>query len=64
MLLTGDYHMYRAWRAYRKAGLDVAPRPFPHVIKIASCRTCRWQLFVALCRETALIGYYRARGWI
>ena len=64
VLLTSDYHMYRALRAFRKAGLDVAPRPFPDVIKISSCYSCRWRLFLKLCQESAQIVYYYARGWI
>jgi uncharacterized SAM-binding protein YcdF (DUF218 family) len=33
VLLTSDYHMFRASRAFKKAGLDVLPRPFPDVRK-------------------------------
>ena len=29
VLLTSDYHMWRAWRTFRKAGLNVEPRPVP-----------------------------------
>jgi uncharacterized SAM-binding protein YcdF (DUF218 family) len=64
VLMTSDYHMFRARRAFRKAGLDAAPRPIPDVIKRASAWPERWTLFVELLVETAKIGYYYARGWI
>jgi uncharacterized SAM-binding protein YcdF (DUF218 family) len=64
VLLTSDYHMFRSVRALRKAGLNVAPRPFPDVIKRSSSLLERWPLFGLLVSETAKIGYYWARGWI
>ncbi len=64
VLLTSDYHMWRAWRAFRKAGLDVAPRPIPDARKRAVRWSNRWQVFVDEMVETAKIGYYFARGWI
>jgi uncharacterized SAM-binding protein YcdF (DUF218 family) len=36
ILLTSDYHMFRASRAFKKAGLDVLPRPFPDIRKRAT----------------------------
>jgi uncharacterized SAM-binding protein YcdF (DUF218 family) len=64
VLLTSDYHMFRAYRTFQKAGIDVAPRPFPDVLKMSSCRLCRWQAFVTLLDESAKIAYYYVRGWI
>lgn len=64
VLLTSDYHMYRAHRAFRKAGLEVLPRPFPDAIKRASFWRSRWPAFLDLVLETGKIGYYRLRGWI
>lgn len=64
VLLTSDYHMYRARRAFEKAGLRVAPRPFPDAIKRGQSWSGRWPVFLELCVETAKIGYYYARGWI
>lgn len=64
VLLTSDYHTFRAVRAFRKAGLEVRPRPFPDVIKRSFCRLCRWNAFLDLVMETAKIGYYVLRGWI
>jgi uncharacterized SAM-binding protein YcdF (DUF218 family) len=64
ILLTSDYHMFRAYRAFKKSGLDVLPRPFPDVRKRADGWTGRWPAFLDLILETTKIGYYRVRGWI
>jgi uncharacterized SAM-binding protein YcdF (DUF218 family) len=64
VLLTSDYHMFRAYRAFRKAGIDVQPRPFPDAIKQSMSRLNRWPVFLGLCMETGKIAYYFARGWI
>jgi uncharacterized SAM-binding protein YcdF (DUF218 family) len=64
ILLTSDYHMFRAYRAFKKAGLDVLPRPFPDVRKRAAGWTGRWPAFMDVILETIKIGYYQARGWI
>jgi uncharacterized SAM-binding protein YcdF (DUF218 family) len=64
VLLTSDYHMYRALRVFRKVGLDVKPRPFPDVIKRSNCVTCRWEAFQDVIIEVVKIGYYRALGRI
>ena len=64
VLLTSDYHMFRAWRAFRKVGVDVAPSPLPDLSAASSCWSCRWQIFITLTTESAKIAYYYARGWI
>jgi uncharacterized SAM-binding protein YcdF (DUF218 family) len=64
VLLTSDYHMYRASRAFAKAGLQVIPSPFPDVIKGGQRWPGRWPAFLELCDETIKIAYYYARGWI
>ncbi|HWB82773.1 MAG TPA: YdcF family protein [Bryobacteraceae bacterium] len=64
VLLTSDYHMFRARRAFQKAGLNVLPHPFPDVVKRSSSRAERWPLFFDLCTEMVKCGYYYARGWI
>jgi uncharacterized SAM-binding protein YcdF (DUF218 family) len=64
VLLTSDYHMYRAFRAFRKAGLTVLPHPFPDALKRSQTRMNRWQVFLELSAETGKIVYYRLRGWI
>jgi uncharacterized SAM-binding protein YcdF (DUF218 family) len=64
ILLTSDYHMFRAYRTFRKAGIAVEPRPIPDAAKQISSWETRWSVFVNLCTETVKIGYYFARGWI
>ena len=64
VLLTSDFHMFRAARVFRKAGIEIEPRPIPDGAKRAGSWTNRWPLFLGLCAETVKIGYYFARGWI
>lgn len=64
VLLTSDYHMFRAYRAFRKAGANVLPRPFPDARKRGQSLAERWPVFLELCRETTKIAYYAVRGWI
>jgi uncharacterized SAM-binding protein YcdF (DUF218 family) len=64
VLLTSDFHTYRASRAFKKVGLDVVSRPLPDVRKRAQSIFGRWGAFLDLSEETAkIIGYY-VRGWI
>jgi len=64
VLLTSDYHMYRALRTFQKAGLNVVPRPFPDAIKRSGSRVERWPVFFELCEEAVKTAYYWGRGWI
>jgi uncharacterized SAM-binding protein YcdF (DUF218 family) len=64
VLLTSDYHMFRAFRAFQKAGLNVLSRPIPDARKRAARWLYRWWVFLDLSSETMKIVYYRARGWI
>jgi uncharacterized SAM-binding protein YcdF (DUF218 family) len=64
VLLTSDYHMFRAHRAFEKAGVHILPRPFPDVLKKASGWRGRWSGFLDISEEMAKIAYYRARGWM
>lgn len=64
VLLTSDYHMYRAYRAFRKAGLEVEPLSFPDAVKRGASWQGRWPAFLDLVVESAKILYYRLRGWI
>jgi len=65
LLLTSDYHMFRALRVYRKAGIECKPFPIPDIKKrsLASWRN-RGNAFLELSFETIKIVYYAARGWI
>ena len=64
VLLTSDFHMWRAHRAFQKVGVLVQPRPFPDAAKRLNTWRLRWQVSLELVGETAKIVYYRARGWI
>ena len=64
VLLTSEYHTYRAARVFRKVGLNVSPRPIPDISKRSSSFVGRWPAFLDLCAETIKIGYYRLRGWM
>ncbi len=64
MLLTSDYHMYRASAAFRKAGLTVIPYPIPDVRKYSGQYLNRLPIAGDLLEETVKIIYYWGRGWI
>ena len=64
VLLTSDLHMFRAHRAFTRAGVSVLPRPFPDAMKRYSCISCRWEVFLDLNVESLKILYYFAHGWI
>lgn len=64
VLMTSDFHMYRARRVFRKAGLAVLPRPIPDVRKRGFASTQRWAAFIDLLVETTKIAYYWSKGWI
>lgn len=64
VLLTSDYHMWRAFRAFRKAGLPVVPRPIPDALKRAGMWKYRWDVFLDESVETGKILYYWIRNWI
>ncbi len=64
VLLTSDFHTFRAWHAFRKAGMNVESCSFPDVYKQIGPRWMRWSVFLILGREVAAIGYYWVRGWI
>jgi len=64
ILLTSDYHNFRAVRCFRKAGADVTGRPIPDAIKHSTGMLGRWPAFLDEATETVKIGYYYARGWI
>jgi uncharacterized SAM-binding protein YcdF (DUF218 family) len=64
VLLTSDYHSFRAYRAFRKAGLDVVSSSLPDNYKLILNWRHRWTVFLGLCQETIKIAYYFVRGWI
>jgi uncharacterized SAM-binding protein YcdF (DUF218 family) len=64
VLLTSDFHMYRALRVFRKLGIDVAPMPAPDAMHAAEHWNGRFQAFEAMVIETCKIVDYRIHGWI
>ena len=64
VLLTSDFHMFRAARVFRKAGIAVEPRPIPDGRKRYVTVAQREGVLLDLVEETAKIAYYAARGWI
>jgi len=64
VLLTSDFHMYRAARVFRKLGIEVAPMPAPDVLKSSKNWNARFPDFERMSVETTKIVYYRLRGWI
>ena len=64
VLLTSDIHMFRAVRCFRKAGIEVEPRPIPDARKRATSLFARWPAFLDEVEETIKIVYYKLRGWI
>lgn len=65
LLMTSDFHMFRATRTFAKAGLRLSPYPVPHFYK-ESYRG--WERnttdFLVLVQEIAKIAYYEAHGWM
>jgi uncharacterized SAM-binding protein YcdF (DUF218 family) len=64
VLMTSDYHMFRARRVFARCGVVVLPRPVPDAIKQAGRWTERWSVFTTEAVETIKIAYYFAHGWI
>jgi len=64
VLLTSDFHMYRAIRVFRKVGIEATPEAVPDVLHAAEHWTGRFSAFETMMIETAKIAYYWLRGWI
>jgi uncharacterized SAM-binding protein YcdF (DUF218 family) len=64
VLLTSDFHMYRAIRVFRKLGIEVTPMPVPDVLKSAKHWNARLPAFETLVLESTKIVYYKLHGWI
>jgi uncharacterized SAM-binding protein YcdF (DUF218 family) len=64
VLLTSDYHMFRARKCFEKAGLAVAPHPIPDAIKRSADWSNRPAILVIEIQELLKIGGYRVRGWL
>jgi uncharacterized SAM-binding protein YcdF (DUF218 family) len=64
VLLTSDFHMFRAIRVFRKLGIDVTPMPIPDVLKASQHLSGRITGFQTMTVESFKIVYYKLRGWI
>jgi uncharacterized SAM-binding protein YcdF (DUF218 family) len=64
VLLTSDYHMFRASRCFSHERIPVETLPAPDLLKRCHTRVARWQAFWMVAEELVKIGYYRVRGWI
>ena len=64
VLMTSDYHMFRARRVFEKAGIHVTPRPFPDARKRGRTWIGRIPAFSDLVEENVKIVYYKWKGWI
>jgi uncharacterized SAM-binding protein YcdF (DUF218 family) len=64
VLLTSDFHMYRALRVFRKVGIEATPMAVPDVLHATEHWQGRFQGFEIMLTESAKIVYYDVRGWI
>jgi uncharacterized SAM-binding protein YcdF (DUF218 family) len=64
VLLTSDFHMYRALRVFRKVGIEAAPMAVPDVLHSTEHWNGRFSAFETMLVESAKIVYYALRGWI
>jgi uncharacterized SAM-binding protein YcdF (DUF218 family) len=64
VLLTSDFHMYRAIRVFRKLGIEVTPMPVPDVLRSAENWHGRFPALEVMVVESIKIVYYDLRGWI
>lgn len=64
VMLTSDYHIYRAEAVFRAAGLPVEALPFPDVIKQSNDWRQRLPAMLVVAEELVKIAYYRFKGWM
>ena len=64
VLLTSDFHMYRALRVFRKLGIEVTPMAVPDVLHSTEHWNGRFSAFETMAVESVKIVYYALRGWI
>ncbi len=64
VLVTSDYHMYRAARCFKHEGIAVETIPAPDIWKRYNNPRDRWDCFGSLIFEFAAIVNYRAHAWI
>jgi len=64
VLLTSDFHMYRALHVFRKQGIEVTPMAVPDVLHSTEHWNGRFSAFETMLVESVKIIYYALRGWI
>lgn len=64
VLLTSDFHMFRALRVFRKLHVDVTPMPVRDVLQSSAGWGGRFGAFEIMVGESVKIVYYALRGWI
>jgi uncharacterized SAM-binding protein YcdF (DUF218 family) len=64
VLLTSDFHTFRAVRVFRKLGIEVSPLPVSDVLRLSEHWNGRISGFQTMVVETGKIVYYKLRGWI
>jgi len=64
VLLTSDFHMYRAIRVFRKAGVDAAPMAVPDILHSTQGWPGRFGACWTMVLESTKIVDYKLRGWI
>ena len=64
VLMTSDFHMFRARRVFERAGIPVLTRPVPDVLRRSNHIVNRWGSFWTLALETTKIGYYAWERWL
>jgi len=64
LLLTSDYHMYRARRVFARAGIGVKCHAIPDALKRNNFWQERGAIAYELAAETGKILYYRYQRWI
>ncbi|HEU5350179.1 MAG TPA: YdcF family protein [Terracidiphilus sp.] len=64
VLLTSDFHMFRALRVFRKLDIQVTPMAVPDVLHETENWYGRIPGFETMSIETVKIVYYKLRGWM
>jgi uncharacterized SAM-binding protein YcdF (DUF218 family) len=64
VLLTSEFHMYRALGVFRKLGIEVTPMAVPDVLHSTEHWNGRFSAFETMLVESVKIVYYALRGWI
>lgn len=64
VLLTSDFHIYRAIRVFRKIGIEAAPMAVPDLLQTTRHWYGRFPALTTMIQESVKIVWYKFRGWI